>query len=297
MTVPLQTLAWRQGGRPRIAVAILYSWVLVASGLFVVLLIQGVSLNALSYFSFPFIATTSLALVWYGYATSSGAVLRAALRRSGVDPRLRERWSLIVSFLEAYGHHDAPKGMFGFAWAITLASASLLAVGLALPFVRGSASAPGTLSPLAIGWGVANLGFSVVLHAIVLHRWNGTAREIEARGFPLLGFTSSGAYGMGRIRGIASPKEMTRLVAMTIEDTTGGCLTRSLYETPQGTYRMHVVEEDGTAYFVPPAALGEAPAIGADEAARRWSALWAEAERLRQFSRSPSVEARASIFD
>src|SRR5438093_3798837 len=83
--VPLMKLAWNQPGRQRLAVALFFSWIGLAVGFITVLVLLKVPLDALYDYAFPATATTSLALVWSGYATSSGPVLRAALKRIGID--------------------------------------------------------------------------------------------------------------------------------------------------------------------------------------------------------------------
>ncbi len=273
---PLMKLAWNEHGRDRLAVALFFSWIGLAVGLTAVLVLLRVSVDALYDYVFPATATTSLALLWSGYATSSSPVLRAALERSGTDPRIRERWGLIVGFLDRYGDHGAPKGMF-----------SLLAIGLALPFVAAFGSNAGGLSLQMLSWGLANLALSTVLHAVVLHRWNGLARELELRGFPLLGYLTSGAYGMRRIRGVVLRGKMHRFLAMTVEEQEEGITTRCLYETPGLSYRVHVVEADGTTYFVPPLESSESHSVNAAEAAVRWPDLWTEARRLEHSGSSP----------
>jgi len=290
-------LAWNQHGRQRLAVALFFSWIGLAVGLIAVLVLLRVPLDALYDYAFPVTATTSLALVWSGYATSSSPVLRAALGRVGTDSRMRERWGLIVGFLDRYGDRGGPRGMFGFAWAVTLSSFSLLAIGLALPFVAAFGSSASGLSLQTLSWGLAVLTLSVVLHAAVLHRWNGLARELELRGFPLLGYLTSGAYGMRRVRGVVLPGKMHRFLAMTVEEQEEGVTTRSLYETPELSYRVHVVEADGTSYFVPPLESSEALSVEASEAAVLWPDLWAEARRRGSFDGSspgPSSEPTTS---
>src|SRR5256712_12756198 len=132
--VPLMKLAWNQHGRQRLAVALFFSWIGLAVGLIAVLVLLRVPWDALYDYSFPVTATTSLALVWSGYATSSSPVLRAALERVGTDPRMRERCGLIDCFLNRHSDRGEPRQMFEFAWAVTLASFPALAYALAHPF-------------------------------------------------------------------------------------------------------------------------------------------------------------------
>ena len=260
------------------AVFLFYTWVLVEMGTVVVLILQRVSLNALSDYVFPATATASLALVWSGYATTSSKVLRYAMRNTTVDPRVRERWSLISSYLERHGTDGAPAGLFGFAFVIMGVSALLAALGLELPSRSGFQSGSADVSWPTVYWGLSVLGLTIVLHAVVLHRMNGLARDVEARGFPLLGLLCSGTYGMRRVRGITLPKELTRFLAMMTESDPDGPTTFSLYETPKGFYLIHIVTGLGDGRFVP--AEPEASGLTAREVMSQFPLLWGEARRI-----------------
>src|SRR2546426_7770832 len=119
----------------------------------------------------------------------------------------------------------------------------------------------------------------------------GTARIPTSRVFDF-GRLRDAPRSRGRVAG-----KMHRFLAMTVEEQEEGVTTRSLYETPELSYRVHVVEADGTSYFVPPLESSEALSVEASEAAVLWPDLWAEARRRGSFDGSspgPSSEPTTS---